>query len=230
MRRKDFLKKGVAGLTTIIALPVAVTSSTKEPADLENTCPVSPSETKGPFPNKTPAELVRANIISDRKGVPLLINLTVQTKSEGCAPLPGVFVDVWHCDSEGYYSEYGNHWMQSEDFTHAHFLRGRQTTNANGQVSFISIYPGWYPGRAPHVHVEIRDRNEKSLLVTQIAFPDEISDEVYQASDYQGKADTSNDADNLFADSLEGNMGVVSGNMTDGFTLSHRIVVPERKA
>ncbi len=70
------------------------------------------------------------------------------------------------------------------DYTSVHFLRGRQTSNSSGEVSFISIYPGWYQGRAPHVHVEVLSSSGTSLLVTQIAFPETISSEVYSSTNY----------------------------------------------
>ena len=116
--------------------------------------------------------------------------------------------------------------MQAEDFTDVHFLRGRQKTDANGQVSFISIFPGWYRGRAPHIHVEILDSSENSIRVTQIAFPEDITDTVYATDGYNGTADTSNNSDNVFANSLEGNMADdLSGNTSDGYTLTKTIVV-----
>jgi protocatechuate 3,4-dioxygenase beta subunit len=117
--------------------------------------------------------------------------------------------------------------MQRTDLTSAHFLRGRQTTDANGHVSFLSIYPGWYHGRAPHIHIEIFDTAEKSLLVTQVAFPENISNNVYSSPLYaaRGEADTPNNRDSVFADSLSEQMATVTGNVKDGFTLSSTIVV-----
>ena len=223
MERKEFLRRGLAGLSTIVALPTVITACTKEEGAMPDTggdgsCTLSPSETAGPYPIKTPADLVRANIVADREGIALLTTLTVQDRNKDCAPMAGVYVDIWHCDSDGNYSEYGG-------FTSQHFLRGRQLTDANGQVSFISIYPGWYPGRAPHIHVEVLDSDLESLLVSQIAFPEDISRTVYATANYKGVYDTSNSADNIFADSLDGNMGAISGNTTDGYILTHTLVV-----
>ncbi|UOB18771.1 dioxygenase family protein [Abyssalbus ytuae] len=236
MKRKDFLKKGIVGIGTIVALPTVVNACSKSDDNNsqngdtgENSngeCSLSPQETKGPFPIHTPAELVKANIVSDRSGVALLINITVQDLSENCEAASGVYVDIWHCDSDGNYSEYGGTSMQSTDYTDVSFLRGRQLTDVNGQVSFISIYPGWYMGRAPHIHVEILDKNENSLLVTQIAFPENISEDVYVTENYHGSADTSNNGDNVFSDSLDENMAdSVTGNNTDGYTLNKTIII-----
>ncbi|SFZ93898.1 Dioxygenase [Flaviramulus basaltis] len=230
MKRKDFLKKSVFSIGTFFTIPTLVScnNDTNNSNDIENEsglCEITPSETKGPFPIKTPSDLVRENIISDRQGVPLLINLTIQNKD--CETLNDVLVDVWHCDKDGNYSEYGGIQMQTTNYTDVHFLRGRQTTDTNGQASFISIYPGWYNGRAPHIHVEILNSNKTSLLITQIAFPEDISGSVYSSSLYasHGQANTSNSNDNVFSDSIDNEMGIVTGNLNDGFTISQTITV-----
>ncbi len=230
LNRKEFIKKGFFSLGTIITIPVLLEACVQGPQLFPGNSTgtlggVSPSETKGPFPIKTPSELVQSNIVSDRKGIALLINFKILNINTN-TPLAGAKIDLWHCDAEGYYSEYGGSGMQSVDFTNAHFLRGRQTTDANGEVNFISIYPGWYRGRAPHLHVEILDNNSRSLLVTQVAFPEDISGKVYTQSPYKGQADTSNTGDNVFVDSLSANMAnSVTGNNTDGYKLVKTIKV-----
>ncbi len=113
-----------------------------------------------------------------------MINIKVENTNNNCEPLVGAFVDIWHCDAKGNYSEYND--QLDGDFTNNHFLRGRQTTNSNGIASFISVYPGWYPGRAPHLHLEILNANGNSLLITQTAFPEEISRTVYSTQSYKG--------------------------------------------
>ncbi len=218
MERKDFLKKGIIGLGAIIALPTAFNACNKE-EETDGSCSVSPSETNGPFPILTPTQLVRSSIIGDRTGVALLMTFTVQDKSNGCTPLTGVLVDLWHCDKDGNYSQYGS-------YTSANFLRGRQTTDSNGKVSFISIFPGWYTGRAPHLHLEVLSASGSSLLVTQIAFPESVYNTVYATAEYNGAPDTTNSEDNIFSNSLSLNMAdSVTGNTTDGYTLLKTITV-----
>lgn len=225
MKKREFLKKTLASFGTIVALPVMGCDSQGATEDKNDTCEVSPKETRGPFPNKSPAELMRANIVSDRQGIALLINLKIQDQSESCASLVGAQVDIWHCDAEGHYSEYGNHPLQQMDFTKVSFLRGRQITDASGEVSFISIFPGWYPGRAPHIHVDVL-RGDKILLSTQVAFPEERTAEVYASRGYKGKEDTPNARDGVFRNSLVGNMAdSVTGNLGDGYTLRKVITV-----
>lgn len=209
-----------------MAIPSTLSCQQDTPSNIDGSCAVSPAETKGPFPIKTPSQLVKANLVADRRGIALLINLTVEDRSNDCKPLPGVYVDIWHCDAQGYYSEYGGVALQPTDFTHAHFLRGRQMTDETGRVSFISIYPGWYPGRAPHIHVEISNVHENTLLVTQIAFPESASEEVYATGEYKGSANTSNESDNVFRNSLSDNMAdSLTGNIADGYTLVKTLVV-----
>nr|WP_314497529.1 intradiol ring-cleavage dioxygenase [uncultured Chryseobacterium sp.] len=231
MNRKKFLKNGFLGLGAFVALPTIMNSCSNDEENTGNTqengdCRLSPPETVGPFPIITPAQYVRASIIGDRSGVALLMNLTIQDQSNGCLPLANVYVDVWQCDKDGNYSQYGGNQLQTANYTGQNFLRGRQLTNANGQVSFISIFPGWYPGRAPHIHVEILTAGGVSLLVTQIAFPTSVYSSVYGSNDYHGTPDRSNEQDSIFSDSLNKNMAdSVTGNNGDGYTLVKTITV-----
>jgi protocatechuate 3,4-dioxygenase beta subunit len=227
MQRSEFLKR--LGLGTIIA-PLAIACND----DSSNTgaadeCTVTPTETEGPFPTKSPADRVVMDIRAGRSGVQMTVNITIQNKNTDCKALQGAIVDIWHCDADGNYSEYGGNGMQSTNYQSVHFLRGRQTTNSSGVVSFTTIFPGWYSGRAPHIHVHIYDSKGNSLLVTQIAFPVDICDTVYTAATAfykKGKQDTSNANDNVFSDSLSNNeLATVRGNITDGYVLMHTIVV-----
>jgi protocatechuate 3,4-dioxygenase beta subunit len=224
MKRKEFLNKGMVALGGVVVLTGLVASKSKTNIGIGKTlknCEVSPKETKGPFPNKTPSDYVRENIIGDRKGIALLMTLTIRNKNNGCKPYPNALVDVWHCDSQGNYSEYGG-----GNISNKHFLRGRQITDLNGQVSFISIFPGYYRGRAPHIHVEVLNEVNKSVLVTQMAFPEDICDTVYATDNYQGTEYISNMRDGIFRSSLEHNMAdSVAGNLKDGYILLKSIVV-----
>lgn len=238
MERKEFFKNGLMaalGLAVIAPLASACKKGDAADAGMETgtgtgtgSCTTSPSETAGPFPTKTPSSLVTSDIRSDRTGVPLIVKLTINSRSNNCAALAGAIVDIWHCDKDGNYSEYGGTGMQSANYTSVHFLRGRQTTDASGIVTYTTIFPGWYSGRAPHIHVHIYNASGTSLLVTQIAFPTNICDTVYTtATNFytRGKQDTANASDNVFADSLASELATVTGSVTDGYTLTHLITV-----
>ena len=159
MERKEFLKRGFGSLLGVTAIapllnacknaavdPIATTtgSSGSTNGSSPGDCRVTATETAGPFPTKVPVNFVRKDIRDDRTGVVMTMNITVKNARISCAALAGAIVDVWHCDKDGYYSEYGGSGMQSMNLTGVDFLRGRQTTDANGLVSFTSIFPGWY--------------------------------------------------------------------------------------
>ena len=235
MDRKEFLKKGFSALGIAMVMPLVGCKPTEvdEPTPTgtgttTGTCTATPSETEGPFPTKSPGTLAITDIRSDRTGVPFTIKITIQNKNNSCAALNGALVDIWHCDKDGYYSEYGGSGMQTANFTSVHFLRGRQTTDANGLVTFTSIFTGWYSGRAPHIHVHIYSATGTSLLVTQIAFPKAICDTVYTtATTYytRGKQDTTNETDNVFRDGFTTELATVAGSVSAGYVLTHTIVV-----
>ncbi|WP_192349913.1 intradiol ring-cleavage dioxygenase [Algoriphagus sp. Y33] len=239
MEKREFLKRLSLGS---FALPLLMgCNSIDDPneevsgVDSEDTsaaCQLTNSETAGPFPTKNPSSLTRVDITSDRTGIPLDLEITVLDASQSCLPLAAAIVDVWHCDKDGNYSEYGGTGMQSADYTAVSFLRGRQTTDSNGKVAFTSIFPGWYTGRATHVHVHIYNASGNSLLVTQIAFPEgsESAVNVVNASSENGYTKgmngyTVNSRDNVFSDGVTNEMANISGSVDSGFNLTHTIVV-----
>lgn len=221
MNRKGFLKQGAIGLGSIIAIPTLISSCNKEEDYDPNACAVSPTETAGPFPIKTPAQLVRENIIGDRTGIPLMLTFNIQNTNDSCNPMSGVLVDIWHCDAQGNYSEYDG--QIDGSFTNNSFLRGRQTTDANGNASFISIFPGWYPGRTPHIHLEVKSSTGTSLLITQVSWSEDVSNTVYATSDYNGNQDTTNANDGIVSDANLADS--LTGNTTDGYILMKNIKV-----
>ncbi len=232
MERKEFLKKLGLGTAAFPLLVSCGDDDTISGGGTNTDCISTAAETEGPFPIKDPASLERVNIIGDRTGVDLDIEITILNGNESCAPLEDAFVDIWHCDKDGYYSEYGGTPLQQIDFTDNHFLRGRQVTDANGKVAFSSIFPGWYRGRSTHIHVHIYDRSGNSLLVTQIAFPEGDNSAkvlVNAASEYgytKGmNGYTYNAEDNIFGDGVSTEMSSISGSVSGGFSLTHNIVV-----
>lgn len=232
MQRKEFLKR----LGTFSVAPVVLACNTDEVtptnASSTGTCTLTATETAGPFPTKNPDNLVMADIRADRTGVELAVKLTIQNKNNGCAPWAGVVVDIWHCDKDGSYSQYGGTGMQTTNYTAVNFLRGRQTTDANGQVGFKTIFPGWYTGRATHIHVHIYTATGTSLLVTQIAFPEGPDSAVNQvntstANGYTKGMNgyTANASDNVFSDGVSTELATLTGSISTGFELTHTIVV-----
>jgi protocatechuate 3,4-dioxygenase beta subunit len=178
-------------------------------------CSVTPNETVGPYPSLI--DLFRSDIRESKSGTQLDLTITVINTAASCAPLAGVNVEIWQCDAGGNYSQYGSERAQT-------YLRGIQTSDANGQVKFTTIYPGWYQGRATHIHVEVT-QNGRSLKVTQIAFPESTNAEVYGTGVYasRGSNPTTNARDGIFADSLSSELATVSGSPSSGYTANFTV-------
>ncbi|MDP4025478.1 intradiol ring-cleavage dioxygenase [Methylobacterium sp. NEAU 140] len=154
-------------------------------AEGEGTCWLTPQAVEGPF-YRDP-KLVRSDIREGRPGVPLRLALRV-IEAGRCAPVAGARVDVWHCDAQGLYSGYPGQGETGADTTGQTFLRGSQTTDAAGRAGFDTIYPGWYPGRATHVHVKVF-LDARTMLTGQIYFPDALSEFLYaRVPAYGGRA------------------------------------------
>ena len=191
--------------TTIAETSTTATTAVEGGVATGAACAVTPNETVGPYPSLI--DLFRSDIRENKGGTRLDLALTVVNTATSCAPLAGVNVEIWQCDAAGNYSQYGSERART-------YLRGIQTTDANGQVRFTTVYPGWYQGRATHIHVEVT-RNGQSLKVTQIAFPDSVNNEVYGSGVYatRGSNPTTNTRDGLrrqhqFGDGLGGGESV----------------------
>jgi protocatechuate 3,4-dioxygenase beta subunit len=209
---------GCGGSTPTSPTSTTTTTGTTTTGGTTNaTCSVSPTETVGPYPSLQ--DLIRSDIREDREGTPLQLTISVVNAAAGCAPLANVAVEIWQCDVAGAYSQYGNQTTRT-------FLRGIQTTNSAGEVVFTTIYPGWYQGRATHIHVEVA-RAGQSLKVTQIAFPEDISNQVHTQGVYasRGVNSTTNARDGIFADGFSTQLASVGGSPASGMTATFRLGV-----
>jgi protocatechuate 3,4-dioxygenase beta subunit len=176
---------------------------------------VTPTETVGPYPSLV--DLFRSDIRESKPGTTLTLTIDVVDTANSCSAVPNVNVEIWQCDSTGNCSQYGTQ-------TAATYLRGIQTTDANGRVTFTTVYPGWYQGRATHIHVEVT-QNGVSKKVTQIAFPEATNNEVYGSGVYaaRGANPTKNASDGIFTDSLSQETAAVSGSPAAGYVASFRV-------
>jgi protocatechuate 3,4-dioxygenase beta subunit len=191
---------GLAGSAALIAGKKEAVAASPNAASIvpaaANVCRMTPRMVEGPF-YFDPA-LVREDITEGRAGVPLKLVLQV-TQGATCEPISGARVDVWHCDATGQYSGYpGQGDDQSISTKGEKFLRGTQTTSATGEVSFSTIYPGWYRGRTTHIHFKVL-LDEKAMLTGQMYFPDALSEYIFTSiAPYSGrsaKRDTLNSTD-----------------------------------
>lgn len=113
-------------------------------------CVLTPEAMEGPF--YFDPQLVRSDITEGKQGAPLVLTLQV-VEAKDCAAIPGARVDIWHADGLGLYSGYAR--QETDSAKGETFLRGTQFAGAGGEVRFATIYPGWYPGRTPHIHFKI---------------------------------------------------------------------------
>lgn len=150
----------------------------------EGACLLTPQAIEGPF--YLDPKLVRAEIAEGRPGVPLRMRLRV-VEAGPCTPLANARVDIWHCDAKGLYSGYPGQGDAGTDTTGTSFCRGTQITDSGGWATFETIWPGWYPGRATHVHVKVI-LDARTMLTGQIYFPDAVSEFLYtQVPAYGGR-------------------------------------------
>lgn len=151
-------------------------------------CVVRPEVTEGPYYVDT--GLVRSDIRTDgatgaaQAGIPLVLTFNVSEVSGGsCAPLAGATVEIWHCNAEGVYSGVTD---PGFDTTEQTWLRGAQVTDAGGVATFTTIYPGWYPGRAVHIHFKVSP-SANAVFTSQLFFDERLSDEVFAKAPYAGR-------------------------------------------
>jgi protocatechuate 3,4-dioxygenase beta subunit len=166
-------------------------------------CLARPAQTEGPY--FVDEMLHRADIRSDPatgavcEGAPLQLEFQVsRIKDGGCTPLAGAQVDVWHCDAAGIYSDVTD---PSFNTVGKKFLRGYQVTDASGIARFATVYPGWYRGRAVHIHFMIRSgpaTGKRHEFVSQVYFDESVTDRVYARPPYTRGERTLNQADRIF--------------------------------
>ena len=196
-RREALVLLAASGLTLLARPRVAQAATGALPS-----CVARPQQTSGPF--FVEEALDRSDIRSDpasgaaSPGVPLRLTFRVsRLDGSGCAPLSGATVHVWQCDASGRYSDI-REWGGST--AGQKFLRGYQTTDIAGMTAFTTIYPGWYEGRAVHVHFKIRTASKREFT-SQLYFDDALSDRVFANAAYPPGAAARrmrNDRDGLF--------------------------------
>lgn len=234
-----------SGTTTTTTTTTTATGTTTTGSSTSS-CSVIPEETAGPYPADgsngltrnsgsvinvlTQSGVVRQDIRSSfgsasatAQGVPLTIRLKLVNTGASCASLEGFAVYLWHCDRDGNYSLY------SSGLTSENYLRGVQVSDANGELSFTSIFPGCYAGRWPHIHFEVyrslatATSASNDIKTSQLALPDTICRTVYESdSNYSASIRNFNSitlaSDNVFGeDSGALQMATVTGNMTEGY-------------
>lgn len=229
--------------------PTSSPSPTPSPtasATASGSCVADPTETNGPYPADgtntasgltsnalTASNVVRSDIRSSfigtstavAAGVQLTLTLTVVDVNSGCAPLAGYAIYIWHCNRDGKYSLY--------DLPSESYLRGVGVTDANGKVTFTTIFPGCYSGRWPHIHFEVfsslatATSGRYATLISQLAMPAATCSTVYStATGYSASQTNLNSisiaSDNVFGDNTAAQIAqqtpVLSGSIDTGYT------------
>lgn len=242
---------GSSGTVTATATPTPTPSPTPTPTATATTTPttgaclVDPTETAGPYPADgtntsngstsnvlTSSGVVRSDIRSSflngstttASGVALKLTLTVVNVNAACAPLAGYLVYLWHCDAQGRYSLY--------DVPGESWLRGALVTDANGQVTFTTIFPGCYAGRFPHMHFEVFSSaavatgGRFASLTSQLAMPTGACTAIYSGSSLYSssvanysRVSTAND--NVFGDNTAAQIAqqtpTLTGSVAEGY-------------
>jgi protocatechuate 3,4-dioxygenase beta subunit len=220
-RREALATLGVGTGVTIVAACMPSVLSTASPlvtpgatagsspaavSSLPN-CVVKPELTEGPF--FVDEKIERSDIRTDTnsgtasEGIPLTLAFAVSKVSgSSCTAFEGAVVDVWHCDAGGAYSDIAQNGTSGENF-----LRGYQVTDANGNATFTTVYPGWYQGRTVHIHFKIRTDPAASSgleFTSQLFFDEGVTAEVFARSPYAGRGtqDTTNSNDGIFSSEL----------------------------
>jgi protocatechuate 3,4-dioxygenase beta subunit len=229
----------------------STSSSSSSSASSSSSCVQATNVTRGPYfvddrsdPNITNDTVdssipQRSDIRSDAKGgtgtqsgLPLYLNITVGDYSSGaCTAISNAQVHIWHCNAQGEYSDVQS---GSADLTGENFLRGYVWTDANGLASFTTIYPGWYSGRAVHIHVKVRifdsSGNVTTEATTQLFFDDSTTDSVYSANSAysrSGSRDTLNTNDSIYESENPSLLVSLSGSATTSYTGTVSIGITE---
>lgn len=260
-RRRIFFLAGAAGAAALAAACAAGTSeqpngsaaaatATAGDADAAVCTPAAPAETAGPYPgdgSNGPNVLIESGVVrSDirpsfgtysgvAEGVPTTIDLTLLDTTKNCAAGAGMAVYIWHCDRAGDYSLY------SDAAVEENYLRGVQVADADGRVSFTSIFPACYPGRWPHIHFEVFDSLESAVagdnarLTSQIALPEQACQSVYDhdagyATSVRNMSRLTLSSDNVFGDGWDAELASVAGDPIRSMTVALTIGVGERSA
>jgi protocatechuate 3,4-dioxygenase beta subunit len=229
-RREALALLGSTG--TLLFLGCSPSSATSR-AGRSSPCVVRPAMTEGPY--YVDEKLDRSDIRSDptdgtvKTGALLALSLNVFALSkESCAPLKDAIVDLWHCDAEGVYSDAVD--PKYFNTKGKKFLRGFQRTDGHGVARFMTIYPGWYPQRTPHIHYKIRSAASPGRaheFTSQVYFDEGMNDRVYAQPPYagRGKRTVSNLSDQIYNESggRQSMLSVVSA--TEGYTASFDVAL-----
>ena len=191
--RREVIAGGAAGLGALVLGTRAVAAAraaVPASARLSASCVLSPELTEGPY--WIDDDLTRRDVTEDVDGMPLILRLTV-VRATSCRPIRSADVEIWHAAPDGEYSGF-------DGSSGTRYLRGHQKSDAAGRVRFDTVFPGWYRGRTPHIHLKVHVGG-KEVHTGQLFFKDSLNAAVYAAGAYaaHGRPDTTNASDSIYA-------------------------------
>lgn len=204
-----------------------------------------PEETAGPYPGDgsngpdvlSESGVVRSDITSSfgtasgvAEGIATTVTLKVyDLNGDEVAPLAGAAIYLWHCDREGRYS------MYDDEIADENYLRGVQEADADGTITFTTIFPACYPGRWPHMHFEVYASLDAAtdvankLRTSQLALPEDVCNEVYATEGYEQSVENltklSLDTDGIFRDGYSLQLAKVTGSVDEGYAVTLNVPV-----
>lgn len=245
MERKNFLRAfavaAAAGPMVLDACKKDATTKTSSSTSTTTsgttttttgTCVTTPTKEEGPYPyasGEINNPLNRSDVTESQPGVALSLNFVIVNTNDSCNTVENVRVDIWSCNADGYYSGYANQpgILGTQSYVGKTFLRGYQLSDSAGVIKFSTIYPGWYTGRATHIHIEVF---VGSVLkkISQLAFPEDISNAVQVTGEYaaHGGNPMTNANDQVFGGSstdLAIEMLSLTGSISEGYSTTHTI-------
>jgi protocatechuate 3,4-dioxygenase beta subunit len=184
LRRREVLAAGAAGLG-------AVALGLRPTAARSASCVLTPEMTEGPY--WVEEHLTRRDVTEGIHGVPLILRLTVVSAST-CRPIKRADVEIWHAAPDGEYSAF-------DGDSSSRYLRGHQRSDAAGRVRFDTVFPGWYHGRTPHIHLKVSVGGDE-VHTGQLFMSEKVARAVYATRYYKarGQADTSHAEDMIYGD------------------------------
>ena len=205
LNRRDALKTiGGAGLAAVFG--ARALDFLGKDAQAATTCLLTPEVTEGPYWVEN--SLTRRDVRAGKAGLPLVLRFTI-LNAKTCRVIKNADVEIWHCDALGNYSAVNG--------ASSRFLRGHQKSNASGKAEFLTIFPGWYRGRTPHIHMKVHVGGNE-IHTGQIFFNERITAAVYKQAPYssRGAYDTPHSADNIYEQAGGSNAQVKLGRRTGG--------------
>jgi protocatechuate 3,4-dioxygenase beta subunit len=192
LRRRDVIAGGAAGLGALVLSSRAVAAAravVPPSARMAASCVLSPELTEGPY--WIDESLTRRDVTEDVQGVPLVLRLTV-VHASSCRSIKGADVEIWHAAPDGEYSGF-------DGSSATRYLRGHQRSDAAGRVRFDTVFPGWYRGRTPHIHLKVHVGGEE-VHTGQLFMTERVARAVYRTRHYasRGQADTSHARDMIY--------------------------------